>query len=91
MQVKGDGETHLLLSPGDDFADFETWDQGNITLTKTKETWMLRNAYARSAIQEGLLRHERELGIHPFRFGMIGSTDSHTGLSTTRQAPLFWS
>lgn len=87
-QVKGDGETHPALSPADDFADFETWDQGNITLSKDKEPWMLRYEYARSALLEGL-RHERELGTNPFRFGMLGSTDSHTGLSTTSEDNFF--
>ncbi len=87
-QVKGDGETHPLLSPNDEFADFETWDQGNITLTAKKAPWMLRYEYARSGLQEGL-RHEQALGTNPFHFGMIGSTDSHTGLSTAAEDNFF--
>lgn len=87
-QVKGDGETHPALSPTDEFADFETWDSGNITLTAEKEPWMLRYEYARSGLQEGL-RHGQRLGVNPFRFGMIGSTDSHTGLSTTTEDNFF--
>lgn len=87
-QVKGDGEAHPALSPKDEFADFETWDTGNITLTQMKQPWMLQYEYARSALKEGL-RHERNLGINPFKFGMIGSTDMHTGLSTAGEDNFF--
>ncbi|GAB3287517.1 DUF3604 domain-containing protein [Parahaliea aestuarii] len=87
-QVKGDGETHPTLSPTDEFADFETWDQGNISLTADKEPWMLRYEYARSALREGL-RHQDKTGTNPFKFGMIGSTDSHTALSTTAEDNFF--
>ncbi|GGC16580.1 hypothetical protein GCM10011371_00010 [Novosphingobium marinum] len=87
-QVKGDGEAHPELSPTDEFADFETWDQGNIMLTRDKEPWMLQYEYARPALKEGL-RHERKLGTNPFRFGIIGSTDSHTGLATAAEDNFF--
>ena len=87
-QIKGDGETHPLLSPDDPFADFETWDDGNITLTTAKEPEMLPTEYARSALKQGLA-HEQALGANPFKFGMIGSTDSHTSLSTTDEANFF--
>ncbi|MCB2073221.1 MAG: DUF3604 domain-containing protein [Novosphingobium sp.] len=87
-QVKGDGETHPALSPTDEFADFERWDQGNVAETEPKQPWMLRYEYARSALLDGLL-FERKLGANPFKFGMIGSTDSHTGLSTTSEDNFF--
>ena len=77
-QIKGDGEAHPYLSPNDQFADFETWDQGNITLGTDKKPEMLQYEYTRSALREGL-RHEANLGTNPFKFGIIGSTDSHTG------------
>ena len=80
-QVKGDGETHPILSPDDEFADFETWDDGNIGMTAGKSDSMLEFEYARSALNVGL-RLENKVGINPYKFGMIGSTDSHTGLST---------
>ena len=87
-QVKGDGEAHPALSPEDEFADFETWDQGNITLTAKKQPWMLQYEYARAALRNGLA-FESKLGTNPFKFGMIGSTDSHTGLSTGDEANFF--
>ena len=87
-QIKGDGETHPLLSPDDPFADFETWDDGNITLTTAKEPEMLPNEYARSALKQGLA-HGQALGANPFKFGMIGSSDMHTALSTTEEDNYF--
>jgi len=87
-QIKGDGETHPFLSPNDEFADYETWDQGNLDLSVLKEKDMLQYEYARSALSLGLLL-EQELGVNPYKFGMIGSTDSHTGLSTAEEENFF--
>ncbi|MFO1376884.1 MAG: DUF3604 domain-containing protein [Steroidobacteraceae bacterium] len=87
-QTKGDGETHPSLSPTDEFADFERWDKGDIVMSRPKEPWMLRYEYARSALREGLA-HEAKLGVNPFKFGLIGSTDSHNGLSTTAEDNFF--
>ncbi|MGI9625874.1 MAG: DUF3604 domain-containing protein, partial [Longimicrobiales bacterium] len=53
-QIKGDEETHPLLSTEDEFADFETWDVGNLAGTAPKEEWMLQYEYARSALKLGL-------------------------------------
>lgn len=78
-QTKGDGEAHPYLSPNDEFADYETWDKGNLTLSEPKTKAMLEFEYARSALKNGLYL-ERLLGINPFKFGLIGSTDAHTGL-----------
>jgi hypothetical protein len=80
-QIKGDGEAHPFLSPNDEFADFGTWDKGNLNLSKLKTDDMLVHEYARSGLQLGL-QLEEKLGTNPFKFGMIGSTDSHTGLAT---------
>ena len=80
-QVKGDGEAHPFLSPDDEFADFETWDQDNIGRTAAKANSMLKHEYARSALKLGL-ELENKLGANPYQFAMIGATDSHTTLST---------
>jgi hypothetical protein len=87
-QVKGDEETHPLLSPDDEFADFETWDVSNIAGSAPKEDWMLKHEYARSALKLGLQIGER-LGANPYKFGLIGASDSHTALSTTREENFF--
>ena len=80
-QIKGDGEAHPFLSPNDEFADYGTWDKGNLNLSELKKDEMLQYEYARSALQLGL-KLEAKLGMNPFKFGMIGSTDSHTSLAT---------
>jgi len=87
-QIKGDGETHAFLSPNDEFADYETWDQGNLDLSVKKTDEMLQYEYARTALQTGL-QLEKKLGTNPYKFGMIGSTDSHTGLATTQEDNFF--
>jgi hypothetical protein len=87
-QIKGDGEAHPLLSPTDEFADYETWDQGNLDLSVPKKDEMLQYEYARSALQIGL-KLQKELGVNPYKFGMIGSTDSHTGLATAEEENFF--
>ncbi len=83
-QMKGDGEAHPFLSPNDEFADSGTWDKGDISGQKPKEDWMLQYEYARTAYQVGL-QQEEKLGVNPYKFGMIGSTDAHTSLATTRE------
>lgn len=87
-QIKGDSETHPLLSPNDEFADFETWDKANLGLTAVKEDWMLEYEYARSALLNGLAMVD-SLGANPYAFGMIGSTDSHTSLATADEDNFF--
>ncbi|MFT5692719.1 MAG: hypothetical protein ACI92E_002055 [Oceanicoccus sp.] len=87
-QAKGDGEAHPLLSPDDDFADFETWDMGNLDVSQGKTLDMLPGEYARSALKRGL-EIDASRGINPYKFGMIGSSDTHTALSTTAENNFF--
>jgi len=87
-QIKGDGEAHPFLSPNDEFADYGTWDKADIAGFKPKEDWMLKYEYARSALQLGM-QLEQKFGVNPYKFGMIGSTDAHTSLATTREEN-FW-
>jgi hypothetical protein len=87
-QIKGDGEAHPFMSPTDEFAAFERWDKGNLDLSELKKNEMLEYEYARSALKNGL-KLEKELGTNPYKFGMIGSTDAHTGLATAEQDNFF--
>lgn len=80
-QIKGDGETHPRLSPDDEFADYETWDAGNLDLTAAKTDDMLQGEYAREALKQGFML-EKKFGVNPYKFGFSGATDSHTSLST---------
>jgi hypothetical protein len=83
-QFKGDGETHPLLSPDDEFADFEQWDWGNLDLSAKKTPEMLPGEYLRSGLKRGL-ELEVALGVNPFKFGLAGGSDTHTGLTSPDQ------
>jgi len=90
-QIKGDGEAHPLLSPTDEFADYETWDFGNIVpgnMVIAKEDNMLAREYAREALKTGMLL-EKRLGTNPYKIGFLGATDSHTGLATAQEDNFF--
>lgn len=86
-QIKGDGETHPMLSAEDEFADYGTWDKGSFG-PEPKTPEMLPREYARAAWRRGMT-YEAELGVNPFKFGVVGSTDSHTALSTAQEDNFF--
>jgi hypothetical protein len=87
-QTKGSTETHPFLSPNDEFANFEIWDKGNLNLSVKKENSMLEHEYARATYKNGL-KLEQKLGVNPYKFGLVGSTDSHTALVTTEEENFF--
>ena len=87
-QIKGDEEAHPFLSADDEFADFENWDVGNLTGSAKKEDWMLQYEYARPVLKVGL-QLEKQLGVNPYKFGLMGTTDTHTALATTREENYF--
>ncbi len=87
-QTKGDGEAHPYLSPTDEFANFERWDKGNLDGTEVKTKEMLQFEYARSALKNGI-QLEKELGTNPYKFGLIGSSDAHTGLAAMEEDNFF--
>ena len=86
-QIKGDGETHPSLSPNDEFAGFEIWDKGNLSSCR-RQPGMLQYEYARQALKNGL-KLEQQLGVNPFKFGMVGGTDAHTGLTAAEEDNFF--
>jgi len=87
-QIKGDGEAHPYLSPDDEFADYETWDDANLDGTEVKKPEMLQYEYARSALKIGLTL-EKQLGVNPFKFGMASGTDAHTALPAVEEENFF--
>jgi len=89
-QIKGDSEAHPFLSPNDEFAGFGTagWDLGNLTMQQTKKTQDYAGEYIREALKRGLAI-EAKTGVNPYKFGVIGSTDTHTGLSTADENNFF--
>jgi len=87
-QTKGTGEAHPYLSPDDEFADFEIWDKGNLDASVAKTKDMLQYEYTRSALKNGLAL-ERQLGVNPYKFGLVGSSDAHTGMAAMEEDN-FW-
>ena len=86
-QIKGDTEAHPSLSPDDEFAKFERWDKQNLNAVP-KKPGQIQYEYARQALKNGLMM-EAKLGANPFKYGLIASTDSHTGLSTPSENNFF--
>jgi hypothetical protein len=111
-QVKGDSETHPILSPNDQFADYETWE-GNIGRTETDRLKKISNkgecsgnnnykcfrykdseseryvgSYVRSALKRGL-EYKKKIGVNPYKFGVIGSSDNHTALAASDEDNFF--
>ncbi len=87
-QIKGDGEAHPFLSPDDEFADYENWDKGNLNLTELKKPEMYAGEYAREGLKRGFLL-EKKFGINPYKFGLVGATDSHTSLPSAEEENFF--
>ncbi len=87
-QIKGDGEAHPFLSPDDEFANYENWDIGNLDVSEAKTDAMLAGEYAREALKRGLAI-EAKLGTNPYKFGVVGATDSHTSLATAEEDNFF--
>jgi Protein of unknown function (DUF3604) len=89
-QIKGDSEAHPFLSPNDEFAGFGDagWERGNLTMQRNKTPDMFAGEYVREALKRGLAI-EAKTGVNPYKFGLIGSTDSHTGLATADEDNFF--
>lgn len=83
-QFKGTSEAHPSISPTDEFANFEIWDKGNLGLQTGKKPEMLKTEYIREALKDGM-KLEQQLGTNPFKYGIVGGTDSHTGLTTVEE------
>jgi hypothetical protein len=88
VQTKGQSETAPFLSPTDEFADFEVWDKMNLGSLKLHEDAFYKNEYARAALKSGL-KFEQELGTNPFKFGLVGGTDQHIGLTAIEEENYF--
>lgn len=89
-QIKGDSEAHPFLSPNDEFAGFGVagWELTNLLGNQPKTPDMFAGEYVREALKRGLLL-EAQMGVNPYKFGVIGSTDSHTALSTADENQFF--
>ena len=89
-QIKGDSEAHPFMSPNDEFAGYGVagWEKFNLLGNIATKQGDLPGSYVREALKRGLLIEQRT-GVNPYKFGVIGSTDSHTSLSTPDENNFF--
>lgn len=89
-QIKGDSEAHPFLSPNDEFAGYGTqgWDQNNLLNSQPTKPGDYAGSYVREALKRGLAIEART-GVNPYKYGVIGSTDAHTSLSTADENNYF--
>ncbi|MBX3707570.1 MAG: DUF3604 domain-containing protein [Pseudomonadales bacterium] len=80
-QQKGTSETHPALSPTDEFADFELFTE---LLISGGTPGKVSGSYVREAWLNGV-RLQAEAGFNPFQFGVIGSSDNHSGTSAVEE------
>jgi hypothetical protein len=83
-QVKGTSDTHPLLSTNDEWANFEIFP----LRTSTKLISDPKGSYVRNAWQRGLSMEEKD-GANPYKFGVIGSSDTHTGAASLQEDNYF--
>jgi len=87
-QIKGDSETHPDLTPNDEFADFENFNFYLQAFPQAQGYQVQAGDTVRSALKIGL-ELDNDIGVNPFKFGMIGSTDSHTSIASAEESN-FW-
>ncbi|WP_017667031.1 DUF3604 domain-containing protein [Sandarakinorhabdus sp. AAP62] len=89
-QIKGDSEAHPFLSPNDEFSGYGVagWEMNNLLSNQPKVPAMYAGEYVREALKRGLAL-EAQTGVNPYKFGLIGSTDSHTALATADEDQFF--
>lgn len=81
-QTKGTSETHPLLSPNDEFANYEILD---FLATERGRAGRVPGSYLRDALGRGLVV-QQQTGVNPFKYGFVGASDLHSGLSVSAQA-----
>jgi hypothetical protein len=80
-QIKGTSETHPSLSPNDEFADFEIFE---LYIGVNKPLTRFKGSYVRDAYRTGL-EFQNKQGFNPYRFGLVGATDSHSGFTSVEE------
>ena len=81
MQGKGQSETHPSLSPNDEFANYELFE---ILLGSNERGNLKKGSYIRQAYGTGQELQEK-LGANPFKYGVEGGTDYHSGISANEE------
>ncbi len=84
-QVKGTSDTHPLLSPNDEWADFEIMPIRVASPLQSKP----HGSYVRHAYRRGLEMQDNK-GYNPYRFGLVGASDTHNSAGSFREDN-YWS
>jgi hypothetical protein len=84
-QVKGTSDTHPALSPNDEWANFEIFP----LQTSTRILSDPPGSYVRNAWHRGLSMQASDGGNNPYKFGVIGSSDTHTGAASLQEDNYF--
>ena len=88
-QIKGDGESHPFLSPADEFAGYETLGPLEPQRHRGEDAGDAEVRVRPRGAEDRPASSQRDLGVNPYKFGMVGSTDSHTSLSTAEEENFF--
>ena len=86
VQIKGQSMSHPILSPNDEFADFELFQYTFATVVPPPS--QPQNSFVREAYQNGL-SFQKDLGVNPFQFGLIGSSDGHNSAGPVEEDNYF--
>jgi hypothetical protein len=81
IQTKGQSETHPLLSPHDEFANFELFQN----LLNVGQPSQIKNGYIREALGRGMVLEEELRGANPFKYGFVAGADSHSAYSPNEE------
>jgi len=79
-QVKGASEVHPYLSPNDEFADFEQFNN----MINVGMPSQIKYGYYRQALADGMIL-ENKLGYNPFKYGVAAGSDSHSAFSSNEE------
>ena len=83
-QIKGQSETHPLLSPNDEFANYEIFTGLLGAPPTVGRVDHIQGSFARQALKDGITMQDMR-GYNPYKFGMAGGSDSHNTGSPYRQ------
>ena len=86
-QIKGQSETHPLLSPNDEYSSYEIFS-ALLGLPPDGRVDHIHGSFARQALKDGIMMQDTR-GYNPYKFGMAGGSDSHNTGSPYRQDNFF--
>ena len=80
IQTKGQSDTHPLMSPNDEFAEFEMFEN----MINVGQPSQVRYGYMRQGLVEGMINEEK-FGVNPFKYGIVAGSDSHSAYTPNEE------